>query len=109
MELWDTARKVKGWDAAQASHLSSNSEADMTKMPDTDPTPKPDRDSEQEKVIEVKRDTQKRSDAGEPDTDEAEQIKQFREDAQELIDGGQLDPVEAEALLDLSANHIEPS
>ncbi len=81
----------------------------MTKMPDTDPTAKPDRDPEQEKVFEVKRDAQKRSDAGEPATDEAEQIKQFREDAQELIDGGQLDPVEAEALLDLSANRIEPT
>jgi hypothetical protein len=81
----------------------------MTKMPDTDPTPKPDRDPEQEKVIEVKQDAQKRSDAGEPGTAEAEQIKQFREDAQELIDGGRLDPVDAEELLDLSANRIEPT
>ncbi len=81
----------------------------MKKMPDTDPIPKPERDPKQEKVIEVKNDAQTRSDAGERTTDEAEQIKQFREDAQKLIDGGQLDPVEAEALLDLSANRIEPT
>ena len=81
----------------------------MTNMPDTDPTPKPDRDPDQERVIEVKKDAQKRSDAGVPGTDEAEQIKQFREDAQELIDGGQMDPVEAEALLNLSVNRGEPS
>jgi hypothetical protein len=81
----------------------------MTKMPDSDPSPKPDRDPAQEKVIEVKKDAQRRSDAGAPKTDEAEQVKQFRDDAQELIDGGRLDPVEAEALLDLSANRTEPT
>ena len=81
----------------------------MTNMPDTDPTSKPDRDPEQEEVIEVKKDAQKRSDAGVPGTDEAEQIKQFREDAQELIDGGQMDPVEAEELLNLSVNRGEPN
>jgi hypothetical protein len=81
----------------------------MTKMPDTDPTPKPDRDPEQERIIQLKKEAQQRSEAGEPDTEEAEQIKQFREDAQELIDGGQLDPVEAEALLDLSVNRTKPN
>ena len=81
----------------------------MSEMPDTNSTPKPDRDPEQEKIIEVRKDAKKRSDTGEVDTDEAEQIKQFREDAQELIDGGQLDPVDAEELLDLSVNRIEPA
>ena len=110
MDLRDTRRAVKSWTAEQARHLSNTlSEGPMTEMPDTDATPKPDRDPEQEKVIEVKKDSQKRSDAGELDTDETEQIKQFREDAQELIDGGQLDPVDAEALLDLSVHRVEPS
>jgi hypothetical protein len=81
----------------------------MTKMPDTDLTPKPDRDPEQEKVIKENQDAQQRIDAGQSGTDDAELIKQFREDAQELIDGGRLDPVEAEELLDLSANRIEPT
>ena len=81
----------------------------MSEMPDTNSTPKPDRDPEQEKIIEVRKDAKKGSDAGDSDTDEAENIKQFREDAQELIDGGQLDPVEAEALLDLSVNRTKPN
>lgn len=81
----------------------------MIEVPATDPTPKPDCDPEQERAIQVKKDAQKRRDAGEQDTDEAEQIKQFGVDAQELIDSGRLDPVEAEALLDLSANRIEPT
>jgi hypothetical protein len=49
----------------------------MTKMPDTDPTPMPDRDPEQEKVIEVKKDAQKRSDAGKLDSDTAEAMGAF--------------------------------
>ena len=81
----------------------------MSEMPDTDATPKPDRDPKQENAIEVEKDAQKRSDAGELDTHEVEQAKQFRKDAQELIDGGQLDPVDAEALLDLSVHRVEPS
>jgi hypothetical protein len=49
----------------------------MTKMPDTDPTPKPDRDPDQDRVIQLKKDAQKRSEAGPPDSDTAEALDTF--------------------------------
>jgi hypothetical protein len=39
----------------------------MTKMPDTGKTPKPDRDPEQEQVMDFRREVQKLIDAGELD------------------------------------------
>jgi hypothetical protein len=47
----------------------------MTKMPNTDPTPKPDRDPEQERVIQLKK--EERSEAGHPDSDTAEALDAF--------------------------------
>ena len=49
----------------------------MTEMPDTDPTPKPDRDPEQERVIQLKKDAQKRSETGLPVSDTAEALDTF--------------------------------
>jgi hypothetical protein len=49
----------------------------MTNMPDTDPTPKPDRDPEQERVIELKKGAQKQSDAGHLDSDSSVALDAF--------------------------------
>ena len=46
-------------------------------MPDTDPTPKPDRDPEQERVIQLKKEAQKRSEAGHLHSDTAEALDAF--------------------------------
>jgi hypothetical protein len=52
----------------------------MTKTPDTDPTPKPDRDPEQEQVIQLKKEAQKRSEAGHLDSDSSEALDAFVND-----------------------------
>ncbi len=49
----------------------------MTKMPDINPTPKPDRVSNQERVIEEKREAQKPADAGHLDSDTTEALDAF--------------------------------
>ena len=49
----------------------------MTKMPDADTTAKPDRDPEQERVILLKKEAQKRSEAGHLDSDTAEAFDGF--------------------------------
>lgn len=78
MELWDTRQPVKSWDAEQARHLSSNfSEGLMTKMADTDPNPKPDRDTKQERIIQSKKEAQERRDAHELDSETAEAMDAF--------------------------------
>jgi hypothetical protein len=49
----------------------------MTKMPHTNPAPQPDRDPEQERVIQLKKEAQQRNEADHPDSDSAEALDTF--------------------------------